>query len=136
MPELFLHKFKWFYVLLYSSHNLTLVICLQRVYSVRSIDRTLSGATTPGQSGPRNNGNEEVFHIPQISKAVSSSDGLMSYQNTRCGWGSYPFAEMQLVYSLTLVDCFGLVSLFNGISTFVGYLMPKLFSLKNSSGTI
>ena len=23
---------------------------------------------------------------------------------------------------------FGLVSLFNGISTFVGYLMPKLFS--------
>ena len=31
---------------------------------------------------------------------------------------------------------FGLVSLFNGISTFVGYLMPKLFSEKNSSGTI
>ena len=30
----------------------------------------------------------------------------------------------------------GLVSLFNGISTFVGYLMPKLFSSKNSSGTI
>ena len=33
-----------------------------------------------------------------------------------------------------LVD--GLVSLFNGISTFVGYLMPKPFSEKNSSGTI
>ena len=31
---------------------------------------------------------------------------------------------------------FGLVSLFNGISTFVGYLMPKLFFQKNSSGTI
>ena len=30
----------------------------------------------------------------------------------------------------------GLVSLFNGISTFLGYLMPKLFSKKNSSGTI
>ena len=29
----------------------------------------------------------------------------------------------------------GLVSLFNGILTFVGYLMPKPFS-KNSSGTI
>ena len=28
------------------------------------------------------------------------------------------------------------VSLFNGISTFVGYLMSKLFSEKNSSGTI
>ena len=31
---------------------------------------------------------------------------------------------------------FGLVSFFNGISTFVGYLMPKPFSKKNSSGTI
>ena len=28
------------------------------------------------------------------------------------------------------------VSLFNGISTFVGYFMPKPFSLKNISGTI
>ena len=27
-------------------------------------------------------------------------------------------------------------TLFNGISTFVGYLMPKPLSLKNSSGTI
>ena len=34
------------------------------------------------------------------------------------------------------VSRFGLVSLFNGLSTFVGYLMPKLFSAKNSSGTI
>ena len=30
----------------------------------------------------------------------------------------------------------GLAPLFNGISTFVGYLMPKPFSKKNSSGTI
>ena len=30
----------------------------------------------------------------------------------------------------------GLVSLFNGISTFVGYLMPKPFSEKNSGGAI
>ena len=30
----------------------------------------------------------------------------------------------------------GLVSLFNSISIFVGYLMPKPFSEKNSSGTI
>ena len=29
-----------------------------------------------------------------------------------------------------------LVSLFNAISTFVGYLMPKPFSSKNSRGTI
>ena len=35
-----------------------------------------------------------------------------------------------------IYDWFGLVSLFNGISTFLGYLMPKPFSKKNSSGTI
>ena len=34
------------------------------------------------------------------------------------------------------IDMFGLVSLFNGISTILGYLMPKPFSQKNSSGTI
>ena len=31
---------------------------------------------------------------------------------------------------------FGLVSLFNGISTTVGYLMPKTSFYKKSSGTI
>ena len=35
-----------------------------------------------------------------------------------------------------LLDKIGLVWLFNGISNFVGYLMPKPFSKKNSSGTI
>ena len=30
----------------------------------------------------------------------------------------------------------GLVSMLNGILTFVGYLMPKPLFLKNSSGTI
>ena len=30
----------------------------------------------------------------------------------------------------------GLFSLFNGVSTFVGYLIPNQFSKKNSSGTI
>ena len=38
--------------------------------------------------------------------------------------------------STDIINHFGLVSLFNGISTFVGYLMPKPFSKKNSSGTI
>ena len=35
-----------------------------------------------------------------------------------------------------IYDWFGLISLFNGIPTFVGYLMPKPFSKKNSSGNI
>ena len=41
-----------------------------------------------------------------------------------------------MVLTHSLGELGGLVSLFNGISTFVGYLMPKLFSLKNSSCTI
>ena len=39
-------------------------------------------------------------------------------------------------YEMILCIWFGLVSLFNCISTFVGYLIPKQFSEKNNSGTI
>ena len=75
-----MHTVKWFQVLLYNSHNLTLVISLHTVCSTRSIDRILSGAITPGQSGFWSNGNEGVLHIPQISKAGGSpSDCLLSY---------------------------------------------------------
>ena len=43
------------------------------------MDRTVSGATTLGQSGPESNGNEEVLPIPQISKTgASQADCLMS----------------------------------------------------------
>ena len=44
------------------------------------MDRTLSGAATPGQSGPGSDGNEEVLCIPQSSSitVTSSFDCLMS----------------------------------------------------------
>ena len=35
--------------------------------SIWPIDRTLSGYSTPGQSGPGSNRNEGVTHIPQSS---------------------------------------------------------------------
>ena len=56
--------------------------------SIRSIDRTLSGATTPGLSGPESDGNEGVLRIPQSSSITGTSalDYLVSYQDTRC-WG-------------------------------------------------
>ena len=38
------------------------------------------------------------------------------------------FGEMKHSVIVDTCDWFGLVSLFNGISTFVGYLMPKPFS--------
>ena len=36
------------------------------------MDRTLSGAATPGQNGPGNDGGEWVVHIPQRSKTGAS----------------------------------------------------------------
>ena len=40
--------------------------------SIWPIDRILSGATTPDQSGPRSNDKEKLLHIPQRSKAGAS----------------------------------------------------------------
>ena len=49
----------------------------------------------------------------------------------------FSFSFLDEVLSVNnIIDWFGLVSWFNGISTFVGYLMPKPFSLKKSHGTI
>ena len=45
------------------------------------MDKTLSGATTPGESGPGNDGNEGVLRIHQSSSITetSPSDCLVSY---------------------------------------------------------
>ena len=45
------------------------------------MDRTLSGATNPGQSRPGSNGNEGVLCIPQSSSTTGAlpSDCLVSY---------------------------------------------------------
>ena len=53
--------------------------------SIWPIDRTLSGATTPGQSGPGSNGNEEVLRISQNSNITVTSAlyCLVSYQDIR-----------------------------------------------------
>ena len=84
----FLHTVKWFQVFLYNSHNLTAVFCLHTVCSIWPIDRTLSGATTPGQSGPGSDDNEGVLYISQISEAgVFPSDSLMSHPGHSLRWG-------------------------------------------------
>ena len=101
----------------------------------------------------------EVLCIPQSSSipGTSQSDCLASYLGHSLG-EPYPTAEIQSACSTVPADwpCINictpeiivksmekntqkncLVWLFNGISTFVGYLMPKSFSeQKNSSGTI
>ena len=61
------------------------------------IDRTLSDATTLGQSGAGSNGNEGVFHISQSSSitGASISDSLMLCPGHLLqGGGSYFSAEM------------------------------------------
>ena len=49
--------------------------------SIWPIDRTLSCASTPGQSGPGSDSNEQVLHIPQSSSITGTSppDCLVSY---------------------------------------------------------
>ena len=68
---------------------------MHAVCSLWPIDRTLSSATTSGQSGPGNNGNEGVLYIPQISKSGAlPSDGFISYPGHSLGGGSHPSAKM------------------------------------------
>ena len=73
-----------------SSYSVYSYNSVQRKYFVRSIlpiDRALSGATTPGQSGPGSNGNEGVLCIlPESSiTGTSPSDCLVSYRGH--SWG-------------------------------------------------
>ena len=71
--------------------------------SIWPIDRTLFGATTPGQNGPGSDGNEGILCIPQNFRitGASPSDYLCQNQDTHWGGGgSYPSAEKQVVYSI------------------------------------
>ena len=71
--------------------------------SVWPIDRTLSGATTPGQIELGSDGNERVLCVPQSSSitGVSLLDCLVAYQGHSLV-GSYPSAAKQSVYSTGL----------------------------------
>ena len=107
-----------------------LVICHSRLFNAKSIfihinssisnnsvyistqfssiwlkDRTLSGATTPGQSGPGSDGNKGVLCIPQSSciTRASPSDCFVSLSGHSLG-KSYPSAKMQSVYSAVPAD--------------------------------
>ena len=60
---------------------------------------TLSGVTTPGQSGPVNDDIEGVLHIPHSSSITGTSPP--GYLLER---GSYPFAEKKSLYSTAPAD--------------------------------
>ena len=95
MPNLFLYK--WTFLIQTIQFSISM-----HFSSIWPINRTLSGAPTPSQSGPESDGNEGVLHIPQSSSitGTSPSDCLVSYPE-HSWWGYYPSAEMQSVYSTT-----------------------------------
>ena len=65
----------------------------------------LSGATTPAQSGPGSDGNEEILRIPQSSSIIGTSPSycLVSYPGHSLA-ESYPSADKQSVYSTAPAD--------------------------------
>ena len=85
----------------FKQFNLAQVICLHSVWmsnsSIWLIDRTLSGASNLGKSGPGSDGNE-VLHIPQSSSitGASPSDCLMSYLGHLLGRGLTPLQRCSL----------------------------------------
>ena len=79
--------------------------------SIWPIDKTLSGANSCGQSVPGSNGNERVLHIPQSSGISRASDCLMSNPGNLL-MGSFPYAKMQSVYSVTPADWLNMFFLF------------------------
>ena len=75
--------------------------------SILSIDKTLTGTTILGQSGPGSNGNERLLHTPQISRTGASSSDNVSYhtQDTHF-WGGWvlPFYRGYSQHTLSPAD--------------------------------
>ena len=112
-----------------SNNSIYHVIFFTQFKCQTPIDRTLTGATTPGQSGPRNDANERILCILQSSSinGVSPSDCLISYPRHSFWVLIHPQRHSQCILQPQSTRL-GLVCLFNGISTFVGYLMLKTSS--------
>ena len=66
--------------------------------SIWPMDRTLSGTTIQSQRRLGSDGHQGYSAFPKIPVC------LMPYQVTPKGWGSYPFAEMKLLYSIAPTD--------------------------------
>ena len=70
--------------------------------SIGQIDRALSGATTPRQSGPGSDDNKGVFCISQSSRIRWFN--VVSRTLVWKGVGPYSTAETQLVYSTSTAN--------------------------------
>ena len=92
---------------IYTQLNVKTVLFLKSQLNINSqfssiwpIDRTISGATTPGQRGPGNDGNRWVLCIPQSFRFTGAAplDCLLSYPGHSFE-ESYLSVEIKLVYS-------------------------------------
>ena len=73
--------------------------------SIWTIDKTLSGATTLGQSGPESEGNKGYSTFPKALALLEPQHKIISViSRTLIGWGSYSSAEMQSVYFTAPAD--------------------------------
>ena len=97
--------------------------------SIWPIGRTLSGSTTPGQSEPDSDGSEGVLCIPLSITRTSPSDYLESYTGQSLGrvllLNCSSRLGLLLGRKMSVIFLIDLISLFNDIVTFSGYLMPK-----------
>ena len=77
---------------------------------VRPTEKNQSGATTPGQSVPRSDGNERVLHIPQSLRTTGAwpSNCLVSYPGHSLGESNPSPEKLLVIYCPSRVsyNCF------------------------------
>ena len=91
-----INKVKWFQVLLCITNNSIIQFSISTQFSsIWPVNRTLSGATPPGQSGPWSNSNKGILLIPQSSSitGVLLSAILTSHPGHSLGGGLTPLQK-------------------------------------------
>ena len=125
-----MHTIKWFQVLLYTSHNLISVICLHTVYSIWPGDWTLSGATTPAQSGHGCDVNKVVPAFPKAPRLGSRYQMVWYYIQDTVDGVLPLYKDAISVFCSVLIECDWFLNRF--ISTITG----TTTSDKRKSGVI
>ena len=98
---------------------------------IKPIDRALSSANTPGQSGPGSDSGEEVLCIFQSSivTEILPSDCLVSYPgHLSVVVGSYPSAEVQSVYSTAAAKWAIYIYIYDKFFLLVNYIKSSLLN--------
>ena len=81
------------------------------------------------------------YRLEDLPRAMADRDGCRESQKNPCSWHALMMilCKFDIIVSVFIrnvySNLFGLVSLFNDISTFVGYLLSKSSLWNNSSGT-